>query len=341
MSTTTRRPASSVNDFLKQYNGLRVVVTGGTGFIGRLLTEKLVSAGAHVSIIDNRLDDRIGPLLNSERLTVYEADITENASIAPAFDNSQIVFHAASAINNRLSNIDYFTLLNTEILGILNVLSLAAREKARRIVMSSSSLIYNCGKPATTNRNHAESGGISAPALAKLIAEEYCRTFNEKYGLDYTILRYFGVYGPGQNDSSVISRFVREVFDHKPFFNPDGEWQTSDFIYIEDAVNMTLIAGLKEETRNQAIDIGSGNSTSIIELASLITHAYDKNQAINLEYADAGEMPSTENESDLPSADISRTRKLLQYKPLVSLESGIKRYLDWYRNKYESDLNLV
>ncbi|OGO16290.1 MAG: hypothetical protein A2Z02_03650 [Chloroflexi bacterium RBG_16_48_7] len=337
MSTNTRRPAPTVNDFLKQYKGLKVAVTGGNGFIGSLLAEKLVTAGAYVSIIDNRIDEKIGSIVNSERLTVYETDITEYASLAPAIENTDIVFHTASAISNYFSESDSFNILNTEIIGVLNVLSLAAREKVKRIVLASSSLVYN--KTQNPEKPIAEARTFPVPALAKLVAEEYCRAFYKKYNLDYAILRYFNVYGPGQNDNSVISRFISEVSNHKPFFNPNGEWRTGDFIYIEDAVNMSLIAGLKEEAGHQVLDIGTGNSTSVIELASLVTHAYDKDQAINLEYTDMEEMPSTENEVDLPVADISKTRKLLQYRPQVSLESGIKKYLDWYRNKNIREAN--
>jgi len=338
MSTSSKRPAPTVNDFLKQYKGLKVAVTGGNGFIGSLLAEKLVLAGAYVSVIDNRLDEKIGSIINSEKLTVFEADVTEHDALAPAIEKVDIIFHTASAISNYHSEADSFTILNTEIIGVLNVLSLAAREKVKRVVLASSSQVYN----RTLN---AEKPGdeLPVPALAKMVAEEYCRTFYKKYNLDYTILRYFSVYGPGQNDNSVISRFIREISSHKPFFNPNGEWRTGDFIYIEDAVNMTLIAGLKEEAGHQVVDIGTGNSTSIIELASLVTHAWDKDQAINLEYAEMDDIPSTENEADLPVADISKTRKLLQYRPQVSLESGIKKYLDWYRNKtnMEADINLL
>ncbi len=329
MSTSVKRPSPTFNDFLKQYKGLKVAVTGGNGFIGSLLCEKLISAGASVASIDNRVEEKIVSITNSDRLTVYEADVTEHNSIAPALENTDIVFHIASAIGNGYPEPDSFNMLNTEIIGVLNILTLAAREKARRVVLASSPALYN------KIQNHGkvdEARILPAGTLAKMVAEEYCRAFHKKYGLDYTILRYFNVYGPGQNDGSIISRFINEVSNHKPFFNPNGEWQTGDFIYIEDAVNMSLIAGIKEEASRQTIDIGTGSSTSVIELASLVTHAYDKDQAINLEYADMEEMPYKENEVDLPSAEITKTRKILQYRPQVSLESGIKKYLDWYRN---------
>jgi len=342
MVTSAKKSATTLGDLLKQYNGVKVAVTGGAGFIGSALVEKLISLNAEVSLIDTYFNgNRETYMEERDNLKVYEVDITEHSEIAPLIKYQDIIFHTASMVCPQQNNADSYEILNTEIIGILNLLSLAVKNRVQRVVLASSSQVYGgTQKPA---RDDIAVFPRNTPAVAKIVAEEYCDAFNKKYGLEYTILRYFNVYGPGQHGNTMIHRFVQQFLEHKPFFDPEGENQTLDFIHIDDAINMTLISALKEETKLQTIDIGTGIATSMIELASIVTHAIDKDQAINFEYTDFEELHTDQNDTSFRTAEINKTRKLLQYRPQVNLETGIKKYIEWYKatGNHESEVTSI
>jgi UDP-glucose 4-epimerase len=319
---------------LKQYKGLNIVVTGGAGFIGSHLVKRLAELGARVTVIDNYLKgNKLENIKECHNIKVYKRDVTRYTEIAPLFRRKQLLFHLAAVVGVEETQSDPLEVLNVEIEGTINVLKLAVRNKIKRIIFASSSEVYgDSEKPMKEDDNLNPK---STYAVTKLVVENYCKAYYKRYGLDYTILRYFNSYGPWQDKRFVISRFIEQCYKNKPIIIYGDGHQTRDFTYIDDSVNMTLIAGLKEETKCQAINIGTGVAVSIRELAELATKSTGNNSLKPL-YVNYGGYRPLEIEIFNRTANVTKSEKLLTYKPAVELKDGVKKYIDWYLQKRES-----
>jgi UDP-glucose 4-epimerase len=223
--------------------------------------------------------------------------------------------------------------LRVEIQGSINVLELAVKNKLKRIVFASSSEVYgDSRKPMKEDDNL---NCKSTYAVSKLTVEEYCKAYYKRYNLDYTNLRYFNSYGPWQDKRFVISRFIEQCYKNKPIIIYGDGNQTRDFTFIDDSTNMTLIAALKEETKCQAINIGTGIAVSIKELAEITTQAIGNNPLEPI-YINYGGYRPLEIEVFNRTADIKKATKLLNYKPAVDLKEGIRKYIGWHQQKSEN-----
>lgn len=319
-------------DILKTYENSRVLVTGGAGFIGSHLVEKLLSLGANVSVIDTMLcGNKIGHLVEHKNLTVHKLDVTDKDSIAPLFKDKGIVFHLAAVVGVEETQHEPLEVLNVEIIGTLNVIALAAQNKAKRFVFASSSEVYG-----DTVKPMVEPGPFnpkSTYALTKMVGEHYCRAYFQKHGLEYTLLRYFNTYGPRQDDRFVISRFMDRASNKKEIFIFGDGNQTRDFTYVEDSVNMSLLAAVSNKGVNQAFNLGTGKAVSVNNLAKIILKTLDAADKVKTSYVDYDNIRSKEIEIFNRLANIDKVVKLLQYKPETTLEAGIQKYVKWYRNR--------
>jgi UDP-glucose 4-epimerase len=321
-----------MNDILKKYNGLRILVTGGAGFIGSHLVEKLVNLGATVCVIDTMLcGNKIEGVKEGKTLSVHRLDVMDVKAIAPLFKGQDMVFHLAAVVGVEETQDQPVNLLNVEVIGTSNVISLAARNKARRFVFASSSEVY--GDSVKPMVEEGPFNPKSTYALTKLIGEHFCMAYHKKYGLDYTSLRYFNAYGPHQDDRFVLSRFVNRALAGQDItIYGDGK-QTRDFTYIDDTIHMTLLAGMMDEGTNQVMNFGTGKDVSINTLANMVLTALDLKGKIKTRYVDYDRLRSLEIEVFNRIADTRKAESLLAYKPVTSLESGLHRYIAWYRNR--------
>jgi UDP-glucose 4-epimerase len=208
--------------------------------------------------------------------------------------------------------------LDVEIGGTVNTLNAAANNKVKKFIFGSSSEVY--GDSQVPLQEGAPFSPKSTYAAAKLLGEEYCKAFYQKYGMPYTILRYFNVYGPRQDGRFVISRFMRRALANESIHIYGDGKQTRDFTHVDDAVNMTLLATINNEASCQTINIGTGISTSINDLAFLIMRL--SNHKNPIKYVEYNNKRPREIEVFSRTADITKARKLLRYKPNTSLESG-------------------
>lgn len=317
---------------MKQFQNLRVVVTGGTGFIGSHLVEKLLTLGAKVTVIDNLLHgNKLEHLGGHQNLSLYEGDVRDIGVVSKALKDKDLVFHLAAIVGVEETQIAPSEVLDVEIQGTLNVLNLAVNNGIKRVVFASSSEVY--GDLVEPMKEEGPFYPKSTYAIAKLVGEEYCQAFHQKHGLDYTCLRYFNVYGPRQDERFVITRFMKRVLCHKPILIYGNGQQTRDFTYIDDSVSMTLLAGIKPEARCQAINIGTGIATAISELANLIATSMDSKVPPKLAYINYDDKRPRKIEVFSRVADITKARKLLQYEPETTLASGIRKYIDWQLDK--------
>ncbi len=321
-----------MSNILEKYSGLRVLVTGGGGFIGSHLVEKLVDLGANVCVIDTMLcGNKIEGLKECKNLSVHRLDVTDAKAIAPLFKGQDMVFHLAAVVGIEETQNEPVNLLNVEVIGTSNVISLAARNRVKRFVFASSSEVYG-----DSDKPMSEEGPFnpkSSYALTKLVGEHFCKAYSKKYGLDYTSLRYFNAYGPRQDDRFVLSRFVnRALAGQDIIIYGDGN-QTRDFTYIDDTIHMTLLAGIMDEGINQVLNFGTGIDVSINTLAELVLTALDLKSKVRTRYVDYDRIRSLEIEVFKRIADTRKAESLLAYKPLTGLESGLRKYIDWYRSR--------
>jgi nucleoside-diphosphate-sugar epimerase len=319
-----------MNDIvLRQLSSRRVLVTGGAGFIGSHLVEKLLDFGADVVVVDNFTHgNKIEHLGTHPNLTVYNADVVDTGAISPAFKDRDIVIHLAALVGVEETQLSPLDVLDVDINGIVNVLNLCVSNNVKRIVFASSSEVY--GDMDGLMKEDAHLSPISTYAVTKLVGEEYCKAFYRKYGLEYTILRYFNVYGPRQDERFVVSRFFdRALTDQSIVIYGDGN-QTRDFTYVEDVAYMTLAAALKDEARCQVINIGTGVTTTINKLASLIPGVFNRKNRVQPVHVDYDATRPVEIEVFNRAASIVKARHLLDCRAEVSLESGLKIYKDWY-----------
>jgi len=309
---------------LENFKDLNVVITGGAGFIGSHLTEKLLLYGANVAVIDNLLHgNKIEHLKGNKNLQIYNTDIRDVQKIPRILKDKDLVFHLAAVVGVEETQASPFDVLDVEVGGTLNILTAAANNKVKRFIFGSSSEVY--GDTTKPMEETAPLSPKSTYAVAKLVGEEYCKAFLQKHNMQYTILRYFNVYGPRQDERFVISRFVKRILSNEAIYIYGDGKQTRDFTYIDDAINMTLLATAKDESNCQTINIGTGVSTSINDLASLIGEIFDNKHPVKKVYVDYNNKRPREIEVFSRVADITKAKRLLQYEPNVNLRSGIKK----------------
>jgi UDP-glucose 4-epimerase len=314
---------------LDRLRNKKVLVTGGAGFIGSHVVGKLLEYGADVVVVDNFTHgNKIEHLSGYTNLAVYPADVVDIESISAAFKDREIVIHLAALVGVEETQSNPLDVLDVDITGIVNVLKLCVGNNVKRIVFASSSEVY--GDVPGLMKEDMHLSPISTYAVTKLVGEEYCKAFYHKYGLEYTILRYFNIYGPRQDERFVVSRFMDRANVEQPIVIYGDGNQNRDFTYVEDAACMTLVAALKDEAKCQAINIGTGVTTTINGLATLIPKVLNKNGRVQPVYVDYGKTRPVEIEVFNRAASIVKARYILDCRAGISLESGLKIYKDWY-----------
>jgi len=321
-----------MRNILKKYDGQRVLVTGGAGFIGSHIVEKLVDLGARVTVIDTMLcGNKIEHLEGHKNLSIHRLDVTDITAIGPLFKGQDMVFHLAAVVGVEETQDEPVKLLNVEVGGTSNVISLAARNKIRRFIFASSSEVY--GDSSAPMVEEGPFNPKSTYAMTKLMGEHYCQAYYQKFGLEYAALRYFNVYGPGQDDRFVLSRFIDRALKGKELrVYGDGN-QTRDFTYIDDSVRMSLLAGLLDGGVNQALNFGTGKAVSINTLADMVLTSLKLKGQIKTTYVNYDRRRSFEIEVFNRVADTTKAETLLGYRPATDLKTGLQKYIDGYKKQ--------
>jgi UDP-glucose 4-epimerase len=310
---------------LDHYKGLNIAVTGGAGFIGSHITEKLLNLGAKVTVIDTFLHgNKVEHLAGHKQLSIHEADIRNSKSMSTLLKNKDMVFHLAAVVGVEETQLSPFEVLDVEIGGTINLLNASTKNNVKKFIFGSSSEVY--GDSREPMNEDSRLAPKSTYAVAKLVGEEYCKAFFHKYNLHYTILRYFNVYGPRQDERFVISRFIKRALASETIFIYGDGKQTRDFTYVDDTVNVTLLASINDKTSCQAINIGTGNSTSINDLASQIMKSVN-NKTMKLQFVEYDKTRPREIEIFNRTADITKAKKMLHYDPTVNLAEGLKNLI--------------
>lgn len=275
---------------LSFYKNKNVLVTGGAGFIGSHLTEALVRAHAHVTVLDNFSSGFLYNLHSIKNdIRLLEGDITDGITCTQATHNQEILFHCAALVSVPEAEADPTACFNNNITGTFNLLEAAAQNTVQHFVFSSSAAVYGPQKePCHENMVCAPT---SVYGYSKLIGELLCKQFSVRTTLKTTILRYFNVYGARQNAdhpyAGVVAKFMQALQKNQPItLFGDGE-QTRDFVPVSDIVHANMLLGsLADSTCAEVYNIGTGKSISLNALFKQLKSDFP-NYIHDLQYAPA------------------------------------------------------
>lgn len=309
-------------------NKIKCLVTGGAGFIGSHLVDRLLQLGYEVIVIDDLSSGKRENLenhKNNPNLKIFVKNICDK-DITGLFQNVGIVFHLA-AIPRVQFSIEFPEETNkTNIIGTLNILENAKKADVKRFVYSASSSAYGDQDrlPLTETMNP---NPMSPYALQKLVGEYYCQLYNLLFGLETISLRYFNVYGPRQNPSGgyacLIPKSISLVLNGKsPEIYGDGN-QTRDFTYVKDVVEANLLAATTNNKKafGQIFNVGNNNNLSVNDVVKIIIG----NKAIKIDYK-----PSVVEPKET-LADITKIKEMLGWQPKYNFEEGVKETMCWFK----------
>jgi UDP-glucose 4-epimerase len=304
--------------------GTKVAITGGCGFIGSKLAEEL-SRDYEVIVID---DLSSGKLENIKGLDVkfVKGSITDLRLLRRNFEDVECVFHQAATVSVQESIRNPLGVNEINASGTLKVLMAARDAGVEKVIYASSCAVYGDSKELPLSED-VKPEPKSPYAVSKLTGEYYCRIFSDTYGMKTTILRYFNVYGPGQDFSSdyaaVIPRFIHAALNGEYLeVYGDGN-QTRDFIYVRDVVRANLQA--MEAKTNGIFNVCTGVAVSINELASLI---------LNLTESDSQKIYLNPRPGDIRHSvgDAEKARRYLGFQAKYSIEEGLRETIEWFRS---------
>ncbi|MCO6511248.1 MAG: SDR family oxidoreductase [Aridibacter famidurans] len=308
----------------------KCLVTGGAGFIGSNLADELIRSGRTVRIVDNlstgfreNLEEIGGPF------EFIEGDLNDEAVLSKAVEGIEAVFHQAALPSVPRSVEDPVGTHKACASATLRLLTKAKDAGVRRFVYAASSSAYG-DQPVLPKVETMAPDPLSPYAAAKLIGEHYCSVFHRIYGLKTVSLRYFNVFGPRQNPSSmysgVISRFIDALMKGEtPVIFGDGE-QSRDFTFIANVVNANIRAAEITEGFGETYNAANGERTTLNALLEVLKKITGREDAV------ADHQPPRKGDVLHSQADKSKAVEVLGYENLVGLEEGLKRTIDWWKN---------
>ncbi|MEM3101623.1 MAG: GDP-mannose 4,6-dehydratase [Candidatus Nitrosotenuis sp.] len=312
------------------FNKKRILIIGGTGFIGSHLAHRLIRDDAGVFIISK--DDRLPILIEDikDRVKIYFTDITDLQSLIRIFKEVKpcIIYHLSAMIDARNSPNLIRPLINVNMLGTLNAL-MACIEigDIERFIYISTSDVYGFNNSDFSEDSELEP--ISLYGFSKACAELSCKTFSKLYNMPIVIIRPFVVYGGGQSPNMFIPQLILSAIKGEEFLMTGGE-QTRDFLYVDDFVEACIKVLLSDKVIGKTINIASGKDIPLKEVAEKVVSAFGDSIRIKV-----GALPYRENERWRVKADINKAKDLLGWEPKIDLNEGIKRTVEWYLNHKE------
>jgi UDP-glucuronate 4-epimerase len=311
---------------------MRVLVTGGAGFIGSHLVEALLARDHEVAVIDD-FNDFYDPALKAQnlaavkdRIRLFAADIRDEKAVLTAFSafRPEAVLHLAARAGVRPSTEHPELYLQTNIIGTHNLLAAAREQGTRKFVFASSSSVYGACREVPFRENQPLLQTFSPYASTKLAGEHLCSNYAHLFGLEVVCLRFFTVYGPRQRPDLSIHKFTQQIAGGRPIeVYGDGSAQR-DFTYIDDTVQGVLAALAYDRTGFEIFNLGENATVDLLSVIRRIESALGKTAEIRFKPPVPGDMPRT-------YADISKAREMLGYKPVIPVEIGIPRFVEWYR----------
>lgn len=298
---------------------MKVLVTGGNGLIGKAVVKALLKEGLSVRSMDLAKS-------NIKGVEHFVGSILDVNNVNQAVRGRDTVIHLAAKLGVKRTETHRLETLNLNIQGTVNILEACIKNDTEKVIFTSSSEVYGDQNveliSETCHRNPKSIYGVT-----KLAAEEYMQAYKSYYGLDYTILRYFNVYGPGQVAEFVIPRFIKAVMNNKPpIVYGDGS-QIRSFCYVDDIARGTVLALLSKKANSEVFNLGNDkDKITLLQAAMKVIEISGKNLTPRLvPFNEADRTAERDINKRIP--DISKARKLLGYEPEVFIEEGIKKVM--------------
>lgn len=320
-----------------QLTNCKILVTGGAGFIGSNLVEKLLELGNEITVLDNFATGKMQnliPFFSNPKFQLIVGDIRNMDDCRKAVADKDYVLHEAALGSVPRSVKDPMTSTAVNILGFVNMLYAAREAKVKRFVYAASSSTY--GDSKTLPKVEDKIGKPLSPyAITKYVDELYAGNFHDLYGIDTIGLRYFNVFGRRQDPfgayAAVIPKFVMSLMKHEsPVINGDGSY-SRDFTYVDNVVqaNIKALTVEKPEAVNQVYNVAFGERTTLNEL---FTYLRDDLSVFDAEIAKVEAVYGPNRAGDIPHslACIDKARTLLGYDPQFSVKQGLEQATDWY-----------
>ncbi|KKR54643.1 MAG: NAD-dependent epimerase/dehydratase [Parcubacteria group bacterium GW2011_GWA2_40_23] len=316
---------------------MKILVTGGAGFIGAYTAKALISRGDEVIIIDDFNDyysqelkrNRIATLLKDSPIKIYESDICDFTKLEKIFSENKIekICHLAARAGVRASIDDPFIYQKTNIEGTLNLLELARRNKIQNFVFASSSSVYGNNSKIPFSEEDFVDKPISPYAATKKTCELLGYTYHHLYGLNVMGLRFFTVYGPWGRPDMAYFKFAEAIKNNKPIslFNYGIDLKR-DFTYIADIVE-GILSALDKNLAYEIINLGNNSPVDLARFVEIIEQNFGK-------MAEKQYLPMQQGDVMITYANIDKAKKLLGYKPQTSIEDGLYMFIKWFKEYF-------
>ena len=321
--------------FIGVYSWLmRILVTGGAGFIGSHLVETSLAAGHTVAILDD-FNDFYDPQIkraNIEKISkdvpVHQIDLRENDAVRNLFRREKFdtIAHLAARAGVRPSIQHPQLYYDTNVTGTLHLLDAARATGVERFIFASSSSVYGVSKTVPFSEEQHLTQTISPYAATKIAGEFLCSTYSHLYQLRVVALRYFTVYGPRQRPDLAIHQFTKKIHAGQPIDQFGDGTTRRDYTYIDDIIQGTMAALKYDGPLFDIFNLGESETIQLKDLIEKIEKALGKSAKIN-------QLPEQPGDVPLTCADISKARKLLGYNPTTQLSEGLPRFIEWFMQR--------
>jgi UDP-glucuronate 4-epimerase len=310
---------------------MKVLVTGGAGFIGSHLVEKLLTDGHGVAILDD-FDDFYDPQIKraniaaaAKNVAVHDIDLRDGDKVAALFQKEKFaaVAHLAARAGVRPSIQQPQLYYDTNVTGTLHLLEGARTSGIERFIFASSSSVYGAAKKVPFSEEEHLTQTLSPYAATKIGGEFLCSTYSHLYEMRIVALRYFTVYGARQRPDLAIHQFTRKIDAGQPIDQFGDGTTRRDYTYIDDIIQGTMAALKYDGPMFDVFNLGESETIQLKDLIAAVENVLGKKAKINQLPEQPGDMPLT-------CADISKARKLLNYNPKTKFSEGLPRFVDWF-----------
>ena len=311
---------------------MNILITGGAGFIGSTLADKLLEKNNKIVVIDN-FNDYYSPKLKEKNIKhnldnknykLYRGDICDKNLLSKIFEENKIdvVVHIAASAGVRPSIENPSSYVKNNIEGTVNILEVMKRKNVKKIVFASSSSIYGNCKEEIFSEDLKVSEPISPYAASKSACEQFLYTYSKLFDIQVVALRFFTVFGPRQRPDLAIRKFIDLIKEDRPIPVYCDGTTIRDYTYVDDIVDGIISAINYNDTPYEIINLGGGAPVSLNEMISTIEKVLNKKAKIE-------HLPMQPGDVNKTAADITKAKKLLNYNPKTSFEDGIIKFIEW------------